>query len=704
MTIAMIFWSAVFPAIASGIRLHQNLMDKNVEDPKVNLMVDTNYGSSDVDSGDEWPDKWVDATAHGRWIAHLLDNDTLYDFLYAKSGAYEGQTIPLPDFGVPALKMASAIPGWKPKTAEEAKRVTSFPSYLALASSWDPYLVEEVAIAVAEEFKTLGANMMLGPAINVHRATQHHENFDSLSGEDPILGSVLTRMWCLAVHSRGIITVPKFLGKMEQVPVHYDNVTANITAWDVFYPPFEAAVDSGAAGVMCDASEVDGMWACRDMNVLSRDLKELMGFQGMVLTDHGAAMNYFPDPQPTTFERGADLFLNEPDANRLPPTSASVQAMQKAAAHVLAAIWHLRIDDESCELPCAKERKSVATSPAHSNTAKKAAASAVIMLKNEEDLLPLTKDKVQVVGLLGPAAAAPPKRDTPLDGDYFTGYNEEHVDKAMFSPSYGIWSRGKDKGIKVVQGTQGADVCVVVGGSKRHTDHWRADPETLDAVADAVANCTKVIVCLQIMGAVLTPWRNQVGAIMAMFHGGEETAFGWAATLFGDATPAAKLPLSMPAAEQATAEYWKEPLPSYWSSSFNAAFPFGHGLSYASFIYQDFKVKSRCRFPLCVVATVMNSHPTMSGSEVVQVYFKFDQHPDHPVVLRGFYKTKVLKPGQQEKAFFHFNHRDISLYWDRSGKTIKEDSWAPQDSLTVLFGSSSTDIRGELRVNSIKHS
>eukprot|EP00408_Alexandrium_pacificum_P005103 CAMPEP_0171214936 /NCGR_PEP_ID=MMETSP0790-20130122/31411_1 /TAXON_ID=2925 /ORGANISM="Alexandrium catenella, Strain OF101" /LENGTH=569 /DNA_ID=CAMNT_0011680679 /DNA_START=101 /DNA_END=1807 /DNA_ORIENTATION=+ len=510
--------------------------------------VTENYGyaeSSDAIPPTMWPDKWVDARAHGRWIAHRLDNETLYDFLYARAGAYEAQTVPLEDYGVPALKMASAIPGWKP-SKDQVGQVTVFPSFLALASTWDPYMIQDVATAVAEEFAGLGANVMLGPAINVHRATQHNENFDSLAGEDPTLGSVLTRFWCLAVHHYGIITVPKFLGRVEQVPVHFYNLTANQTAWEIFYPPFQSAVDSGAAGILCDAHEVNGMWACRDFDVLKRDLKDMMGFQGMVISNHGSAMNYFPDPQPTSFERGIDLTLDEPTV--LPATASGSAAMQQAAARVLAAIWHLRLDEDGgCKLPCTKELKRKVRSEQHSAVAKRAAASAVVLLKNAGDVLPLTQDKVKTVGLLGPAASELPQEGTADEADYYTGVQEEHVDGVKFlSPAFGLWSRGKAKGIRVTQDLEGADVCIVVGGSKKHHDHWRVDIESVYAIEEAGRKCPKVVVLLEVMGAVLTPWRDKADAIMSIFHAGEETATAWAVTVFGDASPSGKLPISFP--------------------------------------------------------------------------------------------------------------------------------------------------------------
>eukprot|EP00415_Alexandrium_ostenfeldii_P001638 UN1638 len=185
---------------------------------------------------------------------------------------------------------------------------------------------------------------------------------------------------------------------------------------------------------------------------------------------------------------------------------------------------------------------------------------------------------------------------------------------------------------------------------------------------------------------------------MSLFHAGEETATAWAATVFGDASPSGKLSISFPKIAQQAEKYWEAQLPSYWLPDFPFAYPFGHGLSYARFIYQGMKTKPRCHFHLCVMVTVLNSHPTNSGAEVVQVYFRFHGMENYPPVLRGFYKTKVLKPGQSEKAFFAFNHRDICLYQSKAGQAVKEESWIPQDKITVMFGSSSDDIRGELVV------
>lgn len=695
-------WISAALALPLGVTALRYRNGANPEEA-LNLRMSSNYGTDDVhefdmDDSSTWPDQWWDATAHGRFVAHQLDNHTLYNFLHGEGGEYQGQTLEIPEWDVPALKMAHAISGFKPRTPKQVHKVTNFPSYLALASSWDPFMVGEVATAVAQEFKTLGANVMLGPALNVHRATQHDEDFDSLSGEDPTLGSVMARYWTLNVHNEGIMTVPKYLGKTEQGPLHYRNVSANITAWDIFYPPFETAVDCGASGVMCDAHEVDGVWACRDSELLQRDLKDIMGFKGMVVADTGSAKDFFPAR--SSFELGTDLVLDEPV--KLPPSDHMIEGMKEAASRVLASIWRLRLNGDKgqggCKPPCKKELLRDARSEAHSLIAKKAAGSGVTLLKNDGEILPITPDKYTKIAVLGPAAFALGTNGDSTEGDYYTGPSFEHISGFNYlPPGVGLWSWAGTKGMNVTNQTQGADICVVMAGSKLYADHWKLDEESLAAVNQAVAECSKVVVLMEIMGAVLMPWRSQVGAIASMFHSGEETATAWAATILGgEFSPSGKLPISFPKAGQEMEQWWRQPLPSYWDPNFEAIYPFGHGLSYASFVYSDLKDKPKCRFVMCLQVTVLNNSTKYSGAEVVQVYFKYKSETQHPTVLKGFYKTDVLKPGKSEKVFFHFSYRDICLFHARDGVTEKEKSWVPQDDIEVLVGASSQDIRGSL--------
>lgn len=665
------------PCVASALRLWTE------QEADVGFSTGSSLGydyrfqkSGGGDNSSQWPDKWMIAYEEGRSISHQLDEDRLFQFVHAYSSSpghgYGAETMPLPEFGIPSMKMQHAMPGWKSRTDEEDKRVTDFPSYLALASSWDKDLVFDVAMAVSEEFKTLGANVMLGPVVNIHRATQAEAEFDSLAGEDPTLGSVLVRSWIMAAQTHGIMTVPKSIGKAEQAPVHWETASSNMTAWDIYYPPFETAIDVGASAIMCASHEVNGLWSCRDQEMLERDLRGIMGFQGMVMSDAGSAREYFP--YASSYEKGLDLALDEPEI--IPRSDHMIKGMRRAATRVIASIWHLRLEmNPGCKPPeCKAKLESVATTPEHVQVAKRAAGSAIILMKNKMEVLPLDPARVKSVAIFGPGAA------------------KKTEQSKLATPWDVMKADGEKLGFKLTTSPDNVDVCVVLGESS-DTKHWELSEATITAIDEAREACPKIAVFMELRGTVLTPWREQAHAIAMTFPAGQETASGWSQTLYGTGgSPSGKLPISFPDSSQAGEDWWAQSPPSYWDNV-KFAFPFGHGLSYATFAYSDFKEKSACHFALCVIVTVTNTSPKFSGAEVVQVYFKFPT--GHPVVLRGFHKTKVLAPGASEKVFFPFTYRDISLYQDAGGSAQQEKSWVPQEEIRLLVGSSSKDIRQE---------
>jgi len=183
-----------------------------------------------------------------------------------------------------------------------------------------------------------------------------------------------------------------------------------------------------------------------------------------------------------------------------------------------------------------------------------------------------------------------------------------------------------------------------------------------------------------------------------MFHAGEETGNAWALTLFGDVTPSGKLPISFPASAQQREDWWNEKIPSYWSSGVTPAFEFGFGLSYTKFEYTKVVEKTGCLLNLCLWVHISNAG-SYAGAEVVQVYLKFADGKGHPMALRGFEKTKLLNPGEEDRVWFEFSYHDLSLYRDINSQAVKDLSWKAQKDVTVLVGSSSLDIRHSLKVS-----
>lgn len=176
---------------------------------------------------------------------------------------------------------------------------------------------------------------------------------------------------------------------------------------------------------------------------------------------------------------------------------------------------------------------------------------------------------------------------------------------------------------------------------------------------------------MQTPGPVLTPWREKVAAVANLFLGGEETANAWAAVLFGDVSPSGKLPISMPAS---AADATRSP-------NLRAAYPFGYGLSYASFKVENLN-ESTCNSVTCILVNVVNTHTKFAGRETVQAYTRFRPEVGEPrMLLKSWAKTGVLKPGASEEVRLMFH------------------GWVPQPGAEVQIGFSSKDIRHTVTFN-----
>jgi len=562
------------------------------------------------------------------------------------------------------------------------------------------------------EFRGKGANVLLGPSIQVHRTAWGGRNFEYISGEDPYLGSVLTRAYVRGVQGEGVMAVGKHWAFNEQ---ETNRMSCNVrvderTAWELYYPPFAAAVEAGAGAVMCAYNKVNGTYACENEDLLQRDLRERMGFQGMVISDWGATKSA------ASFLRGMDMDMPGGGgliSNFLTSTSKfqmrkhledPMAAMQRAAVNVLTAIYHMRFHEKpGCQPPnCISLRAVSLKNSEHSQVALDVATSSVVLLKNEGGLLPLDPGSVKSLAVLGaPCNATAIKSDD--DKDYYSGGGSGHVPAlGAKAPMLALRERAAKAGVEVLTSPAAGSVCVVFGATTAMEafDRGNLELDNEREVEAAVEKCQKTVVLMQTPGAVLMPWRNKVAAIASLFLAGEETSNAWAAVLFGDATPSGKLPIAFPAtledtispAHQRDIPYTEGLFTSYRSPSLQFAYPFGHGLSYATFEYGKPELKPKCRSAACIELTVTNTHAKYAGREVVQAYLHFGKVPEYPkLLLRGFHKTKLLQPGKSEKVVFNLSPRDVSIYRSEGG-------WAPQRNVEVHVGASSADIRHVLPV------
>jgi len=680
---------------------------------------------------------------------HLLLVGGLHNL---ESHYYVGNTEGVPKLNIPSLRMQDSSNGYRAIEDEEWNTTTSWPSPLALGATWDEDIIERTAGAIAREFKAKGSNVLLGPSLNVQRIATNGRNFEYFAGEDPYLGQRYAGPYIRAVQREGVIAVAKHFAFNEQETNRFfesSDVDA-ATAWNLYYPPFEAAVKSGVGAFMCSYNKVNGTQACGNGDLLKRDLRGKMGFKGFVMSDWMATHSA------TDMNNGLDQEMNvgAPAHFKIDKfTEFGPVKLAAAANNVLTTVYRLGIDkDKDCPSPCNKKAAN-ARSQEHSLLAREAATKSAVLLKNKGGLLPLkagAKKRLAIVGLPASAKRGEASSKCPfpqldenqrkkeenwacqprVSADYYGGGGSG----AMVGPDpltavEAIRARARKLNIEVVNYTtaasmsemsesevsMNADVVLVFAATTSVESADRLNL-ALDDHADRIiarfARLGPTVVCMQTPGAVLTPFRDQAHAIVNLFLAGEETANAWAAVLFGDHNPDAKLPIAFPATKDdqilpgktSMVPYSEGIWTSYRSPQFKWAYPFGHGLSYTTFSYGDpvaflgnpKDASNDCEAAICVRLPITNTGG-VAGREVVQAYVKFPDDTGYPKILKGFQKTDVIHPGKKTEVSLEFTERDLSIW------VLEEYRWVSQVNFIFHIGSSSRDIRRILNVTRPYH-
>jgi len=661
---------------------------------------------------------WKDAWAKAREVEQNLTSEERVGLLHGGGflvDAWVGFVKAVPRLGIPALRLQDSSAGFRPTGPDEFGTTTSWPSSLCLAASWNEDLVSHVATAIGREFRGKGANVILGPGINVHRTPYGGRNFEYLSGEDPYLGSRLAAAYVKAVQAQGVMAVAKHFAFNEQETerTSMNSEVGEHVAWALYYPPFQAAIDAGVGAIMCSYNKVNGTHACSNERLLHGDLKGAMGFNGFVMSDwyathHSAAVENGldmeqPDPKHFNYKKFADT---------------DPEPVSQAARRVLASIYRLRLDEQpGCELPCKSERRTSQRTPEHLALAGAAAAAGVVLLKND-GILPLRAGHISKVAIIGAAADAHDTLNTWGTGSPYSGGGSGHVAAPKVStPLKALQERAAAAGIhtlnddsdldlanrsQVLMFVEQADVIIIVAATTSTEDKDRSTLSLDDGVDELIEEVSKqrpTIVLIEAPGAVLTPWRDKTFAIACMFLGGEKTGSAWARVLFGDVEPSGRLPIALPARDTdeirpavGSVPYSEGLMTSYRSPSHRPAFPFGHGLTYTTFSFgKPTQSLDNCPKAACIHISVSNVGKR-AGSEVVQAYLQFDPKLKEPrMVLRGFRRTSLLQPGESEKVRIILSHHDLSTY-------IVGQGWRPQEWAVAHIGASSGDIRRVLPV------
>jgi beta-glucosidase len=625
--------------------------------------------------------------------------------------------------GIPALFGFDVIHGLR----------TILPVPIAMAASWDPGTIERGQSVAAREARAVGIHWTFAPMVDIARDPRWGRIIEG-AGEDPYLGAAVAVAAVRGFQGGApgapdrVIAGPKhFAGYGGALGGRdYDEVNlSDSELWNVYFPPFKAAVQAGAGNVMTAYMDLNGIPAAGSRWLFTEVLRDTWGFKGFVVSDanvvrslvtHGFAADLC-DAAARAVNAGVDLEMavTDPAYAHLPEALESGAASQQAVDASVRRVLEAKVRMGLFEAPYVDEdhARDVLADPAHREVARVAAQRCAVLLRNEGGLLPLDAESVKSVAVIGPLADS--KRDTlgPWVFDYDLdetvtvvagiraragdGVRVDHargvpVVQRVFPSLFDMFGRNtpEDPGgfdekaefQEAVDLARGADVAVVVVGEWQNMIGEGASRSSLELpgrqleLLQAVAETGTPVVLLVMSGRPLDlRWpAEHVPAILDIWYPGTRGGTAAADLLFGDVSPGGKLPFTWPrTVGQVPMVYAHtrshEPENQgrrYWDEDSTPLFPFGFGLSYGRFKYANLTVEQPVVTTggTVTVSVEVTNTTNREADEVVQLYLHQQcGSASRPVrELKGFRRV-TLAAGESRVVEFSVGPNE-RRYWN----------------------------------------
>ncbi|RME92664.1 MAG: beta-glucosidase BglX [Bacteroidetes bacterium] len=638
--------------------------------------------------------------------------------------------------GIPLIFASDVIHGYK----------TLAPIPLAEAASWDLARMEQSARNAAIEASAVGISWTFAPMVDISRDPRWGRVMEG-GGEDPYLGSLIA-----AARVRGfqgddlsaphtILACAKHLAAYGFSEAGRDYNTVDVgttTLYNVVFPPFKAAVDQGVRTVMSSFNILNGVPATGNSFLLREILKGRWNFQGFVISDwdsaremidHGYAANL---SEVAVLAANAGLDMDMESSAFLNHLAAAVRAgkvkeevVDEAVRRILRVKFELGLFDDPYRYCDEKREASLLYHPDHQADALEMAKRSIVLLKNENKLLPLAKDQ-QKIAVIGQLAA---DKSSPL-GSWRIGSDDgtavsvleglaEYTQAYTYAQGPAVWTgtpsftadvvinetdrTGFEEAVALAKESE--VVLMVLGEHGFQSGEARSRtelglPGLQLELLQAVHAVNPNIVLILMNGRPLTiPWEAEhIPAILECWHLGSQSGHAIAQVLFGDYNPSGKLPMTFPRSIGQIPIYYNhfstgrtEVKPHvfytrYIDSPKTPLYPFGHGLSYTDFAYRNLQVNVKGDQLVEVTVEVENTGQ-VAGEEVIQVYLH-----DHfasvvrPVQeLKGFSKIE-LQPGEARTLTFTLTDQELGFF-NHQGQYLVEPG-----TFTVMVGGSSQKV------------
>ncbi len=632
------------------------------------------------------------------------------DFMY---------TNPIPRLDIPSIRMSDGPHGLRIQQEKgdngtsNSEIATCFPTAVTTSSSWNPDNAYKMGVCIGEEARHYGVNVVLGPGVNIKRNPLCGRNFEYFS-EDPFLAGKMGCAEVNGIQSQGVgVSVKHFaLNNSENFRFMGDSVADMRAIREIYLKPFEMIVEnSSPETIMCAYNKINGVYCSQNEWLLSDVLRKEWGFNGLVMTDWGATHDRLE-----MLKAGLDLEMPGDTAicrkwisdglisGKLPPS-----VLDDAVKNVLKLVEKHRNDKA---LP--------ADFTAHHEIAKQIAIDSAVLLKND-GALPLDKqeeifvcgelfEKMRYQGagssMINPALYSSPKTAFDNNGvcyKYAKGYLENQLETKEELITEALTLSADYEKVLVFAGL--TDYVESEGIDRAN---MQLCPNQLELISALIKNGKKVIVILYGGSSIELPFADSVSAILNMFLPGQNGGNATYSLVFGEVSPSGKLAESWPLTysdvpfsnefSKTKTEVYKESVfvgyRYYLTANKKVRYPFGYGLSYTKFEYNNLILEDGKDSVL--VSFNLTNVGNFDGAEVAEVYVK----PPHNEVfgplreLKGFEKV-YLKKGETKALLIKINKEDLRYFNVKENKFVLESG---KYSFMVCCDVETVKLKGELKI------
>ncbi|RKD71342.1 beta-glucosidase [Sinobaca qinghaiensis] len=658
-------------------------------------------------------------------INELVSQMTLEEKAGLCSGRDNWFTKGVERLGIPPIRMSDGPHGLRTQSGE-AKGFNSgsisavcFPTACTIASSFDRELLRREGEILGDECQAADVQVILGPGVNIKRSPLCGRNFEYYS-EDPLVASEMASAFIQGAQSKGVGTSLKhyLANNQEHRRMTNSSEVDERTLREIYLAAFEGAVKNAEPWtIMASYNKINGTFATENTHYLTDILRKEWGYKGLVVSDWGATHD-----RVAAVEAGTDL---------------TMPAEIETDAEIIKAVESKKLDERTLDLACKNilkmtmmgiENRAPETTFNYEEGhefAREAAGQSIVMLKNEESMLPLQKSSS--IAFIGRFASKPRyqgsgsslinsfKVASALDAAAAEGINIEYAE------GYSIKEDKTDQMLRAEAAATAkkADTAVLFVGlteqmesegyDRKHLHLPACQNELIEAVCAVQPN---TVVVLHNGAPVEMPWVDKPKAILETYLGGQAVGEAVVDILFGEVNPSGRLAESFPKklednpsylsyfGEGNRVEYSEKVFVGYRyyeSKKMETLFPFGHGLSYTTFEYTNLKLNKKemtDKDTITVSVDVTNTGHVF-GREVVQLYVSPEKGEIiRPVrELKGFDKVS-LQPGETQTVTFQLGRRAFA-YWN----TEAHDWYMESGKHAVQIGKSSNDIVCEETVN-----